>query len=150
MDKSDLKKLNRAGLLRLLMEAEEENETLRKQIETLREQLEDRTIRIDKSGSIADAALELNGVFAAAQAACTQYTENMRILSEANEEKCRTLEQETKDKCREMEEQTTAKCEQMLAEAREQSDRYRRLRGEELAQRLNPDVQASALREQIQ
>ena len=69
MAKDGLQKLNRAELLKLLLEVEEENEHLRKQVEDLQAQLDDRTIRIEKSGDLATAALQLNGVFEAADAA---------------------------------------------------------------------------------
>ena len=127
---NNLKKLNRSGLLQLLLEVEEENEDLRRQIGELKAQIEDRNIRIEKSGDIAAAALELNGVFSSAQAACQQYVDNIKArhdeldetchrIEQETREKCRMLERETEAKCREKEEQTAAECEKMLAEAKE-------------------------------
>lgn len=71
MTEKDLKRLSRKDLLEMLLELSRENEQLRKQ-------LEDRTIQIEKSGSLAEAALRLNGLFEATQAACEQYTLNIR------------------------------------------------------------------------
>ena len=81
MAKNDLKKLGRTDLLRLLLEAEEENDRLKEQVAELRAQLDDRSLRMENCGDLAAAALELNGVFAAAEEACRQYTENIRSRS---------------------------------------------------------------------
>ena len=46
MAKNDLKKLGRTDLLRLLLEAEEENDRLKEQVAELRAQLDDRSLRM--------------------------------------------------------------------------------------------------------
>ena len=134
MAKNDLRKLGRADLLRLLLEAEEENDRLKEQVAVLRAQLEDRTLRMENCGDLAAAALELNGVFVAAEEACRQYTENIRSRSEEIEarcsrmeresaEKCRRMEQETEKRCRAMEEETAQKFRRILSEVRSKYDR---------------------------
>ncbi len=88
MTSRELKKLNRADLLELLLEERRENERLRVKLKKAYAQLADRRIRIEKVGSLAEAALQLNGVFEAAEAAAIQYLENVRCLAEeSNEEK---------------------------------------------------------------
>ena len=113
MAKDKLKKLGRTELLNLLLEAEDENEKLKKQVNDLQTQLADRTIRIEKCGDIASASLALNNVFASAQAACEQYTESVKIRSEQIDEQCRAKEQACEEKCRRMEQESTEKCRQM-------------------------------------
>ena len=61
---------------------ERENERLRAQLQEMNEKLADRAIRIERAGSIAEAALQLNGVFQAAEEAAAQYLENVRRLAE--------------------------------------------------------------------
>lgn len=78
----DLKKLSRADLLELLLEQRRENEKLRAQLKRAKALLTDREIEIENAGSIAEAALKLNGVFEAAQKAADQYLENVRRLAE--------------------------------------------------------------------
>ena len=73
----DLKKLDRAELLELLIAVSKENEELRRRIEEQDKLLADRSIAISNSGSIAEAALQLSGIFDAAQAAADQYLENV-------------------------------------------------------------------------
>lgn len=72
-NKKALKKLSRVELLEMLLDVSSENETLRAENEMLRQELEEKRIRLKESGSIAEAALKLNDVFAAAQAAADQY-----------------------------------------------------------------------------
>lgn len=79
--KQELKDLSRAELLELLAAEAEENERLRAELEEARAQLKERRILIAESGSIAEAALALNGVFQAAQDAADQYLANVRFLA---------------------------------------------------------------------
>lgn len=81
MTERELRKLSRADLLELLLEETKENEKLRIQLEQAQEQLADRRILIENAGSIAEAALQLNGVFQAAEEAAAQYLENVRRLA---------------------------------------------------------------------
>lgn len=74
--------MSRAELLELLLEESRENERLRAQLQEMNEKLADRAIRIERAGSIAEAALQLNGVFQAAEEAAAQYLENVCRLAE--------------------------------------------------------------------
>lgn len=76
-EKDMLKKLSRQDLLEMLIESEKHVEQLEKELEEAKEQLRNRKIQIEESGSIAEAALKLNGIFEAAQAAADQYLENL-------------------------------------------------------------------------
>lgn len=113
MTDRELKKLSRADLLDLLVEQMKENEQLRTELEAVQKLLSERRIAIDKAGSIAEASLQLNGVFQAAQAACAQYIENVEQLSARQEQVCAQMERETR-----------AKCDHMITEARTQSQAY--------------------------
>lgn len=113
MTQKELKRLRRSDLLEMLLELSRENDKLRKENQSLRHQLNDRTIAIENSGSLAEAALQLSGIFAAAEAACEQYTQNIRTRSENMEQYCLR-----------MEEQTRQQCDAMLAKAREEAGTY--------------------------
>lgn len=106
MTAKELKRLSRSDLLEMLLALRKENEQLREQLELAQKQLENRRIEIEKSGSLAEAALRLNGIFEAAQAACEQYTENMRQRSEQQER------------------ETKAKCDALLEQAEKQAGNY--------------------------
>ena len=78
----DLKKLKRADLLELLLASRRENARLEAQLAQVTGQLQSKEILIAKSGSIAEAALQLNGVFEAAQNAVQQYMDNVQRQAE--------------------------------------------------------------------
>ena len=83
MTPKELRRLRRSDLMEMLLELSKENLQLRQELEEARQQLRDRTIAIEECGSLAEAALRLNGIFEAAQAACAQYEENLRLRCQA-------------------------------------------------------------------
>ncbi len=78
MTEKELHKLKRGELLEMMLAQSREIDALRARVSELEEKLADREIRIRESGSIAEAALKINGIFEAAQAAADQYIENVR------------------------------------------------------------------------
>ena len=99
MTEKDLRRLSRSDLLELLLAQRRDNEQLRCILDQTQAQLAERTIRIDKAGSIAEASLQLSGIFNAAQDSCQYYLENIKLLSERQNAVCQQMEQETKEKC---------------------------------------------------
>ena len=85
MTDKELRRLSRGELLEMLIAQMEENQLLKQQLKDAQIQLDNRQIAIETSGSIAEAALKLNGVFQAAEEAAQQYIENIkRKAEEAN------------------------------------------------------------------
>ena len=84
MTEKELRKLKRIEILELLLEQSRENERLREQLAEMNKKLEDKEIAIKESGSIAEAALKLNGIFEAAQKAADQYLENLKNQTDQN------------------------------------------------------------------
>ena len=106
MTSKELKKLRRSDLLEILLSLKKENDLLREQLQQARQELDDRAIALQDTQSLAEAALRLNGIFEAAQAACDQYTENVQL------------------RCGELERQTREKCDAMIAEAEAKTNSY--------------------------
>ena len=105
MTDKELRKLSRRDLLELLLAQSREQDALKQELAKAREELAKRQICLEQAGSIAEAALRLNGVFEAAQAAAQQYLENIRQRSEQTEEvfarreeACIRQEEEMKEK----------------------------------------------------
>ena len=132
MTDKDLRKLNRVELLQMLLEQGRQNDALRAQLDQANAQLASRQVALDEAGSIAEAAMQLNQVFASAQRAADQYLENIRTLSGRQEAVCAKREAESRSKCEQMlaeaqkkcqslEEQTRARCEAMTSEAERKS-----------------------------
>lgn len=87
----ELKRLNRAELLELLLTQTRETERLQKELEDTKARLNDRNLRIQETGDLAQAVLSLNGVMEAAQAAANQYLENIQAMERETKEKCQQL-----------------------------------------------------------
>lgn len=98
MTSKELKRMSRGELLQMLLSQVEENERLQKQLEDIRTQLKDRRIVCENAGSIAEAALKINGVFEAAQQAAQQYLDNVQLLKDEQDQLCRKLEEEAREK----------------------------------------------------
>ena len=75
MTKKELKKLNRYQLLELLVMQTERADKLQKQVDDLEKRLKDRDIKLSKLGSVAEASIQISGVFEAAQQAADLYLE---------------------------------------------------------------------------
>ena len=80
MKQENLTKLKRVDLLELLIAQGKEIDQLTEELARAQEELSQRRLVLDNAGSIAEAALRINGVFEAAQAAADQYLENIRIM----------------------------------------------------------------------
>lgn len=149
----ELRKMGRRELQDALMEREEELEHLRSRLVTAEKKLAEREILIDRAGSIAEAALAVNGVFEDAEKAAKQYLENIEKLSSRQESVCAQRDQESREKAdrilsdaqvradriveearkeaaallsdaKRKTEDTQQLCERLVAEAKQKSDRY--------------------------
>lgn len=78
MTTKDLRKLNRRQLLELMLKQSKRIDELEQQLMDARNALENQRIIKERAGSIADAALEINKVFEAAQNAANQYLYSVR------------------------------------------------------------------------
>ena len=132
MIEKDLRKLKRAELLEMLIAQGKEMQQLRAQMDEMQQNLNDREICLDKAGTIAEASLQLNGVFEAAQSAAQQYLENVQRMSDRQEQICADMERRTEEKCASMEQETKEKCEAMSREAQKDVEE----RWAELSKRL--------------
>lgn len=124
MTEKELKRLSRADLLEMLIDQSMELQKTQEQLKHLQMVLSSRQIALERAGSIAEASLLLNGVFDAAQAACVQYTENIRLLSERQTMVCQQLEEESRQRAEELLWDAERRCAAMEAETRKECDRW--------------------------
>ena len=118
MTEKEMKRLSRADLLEMLIAQSEELQTLRLKLEEAETALQKRELAINTAGSIAEAALQLNGVFEAAQASAQQYMDNIRLLSERQEAVCAQLEEESREKAERLVSEAEKKRDGMVKEMR--------------------------------
>lgn len=113
MTEKELKKLNRYQLLEMLIIQTERADDLQKRLEEAEAKLNSRDVQMTVLGSIAEASLQLNGVFEAAQKAADSYINAAKthaaeieedalrrareVLEEANR-KARSVRNESKGK----------------------------------------------------
>ncbi len=124
MTDKELRKASRTDLLKLLLAQKQENESLQAQLQQMQAQLDAKQLNIDQSGTLAEAALKLSGIFDAAESACQCYMENIRNLSGRQEVICRKMEQETREKCDRMLEQARQMSRVYWDEYTEKCNRY--------------------------
>lgn len=82
MTDREFRRLSRAELIEIIYELQRQNQQMERQLYEAQCLLNERTLRLSNAGSIAQAALALNGVFEAAQAAADQYLLSVRTLAE--------------------------------------------------------------------
>lgn len=135
MTDKELKRLSRSELLEMLIQQSKELELLRKQLNAAQTALQNREIAITNAGSIAEAALQLNGVFTAAQDACQQYMENICHLSQNQERICaqrdaesqaeaKRIVEEARKESEALEHETRMMCAEMVTKAKAESQAY--------------------------
>lgn len=130
MTEKELKRLSRTELLELLIEETRRGDRLEQELREAKEKLESREIKKERAGTLAEAALSINSVLEAADAAARQYLENVRNLAfDPAEESARMLA-ETEQRCRDMMEQ-----------AERDAQRYRDQVKQKLQKLINSDPQ---------
>ena len=122
MTDKEIRKLRRRDLLEMLIEAEKKNQALAAENEELLRQKEAREICISKAGSIAEAALQLNGIFEAAQQAAGQYLDNLRRISEEPEKMAESILAKAEKRAKQIEEEAEKKAEKIINAASKRAE----------------------------
>ncbi|MGN1333965.1 MAG: hypothetical protein ACI4U1_02520 [Anaerovoracaceae bacterium] len=98
MTDKEIRRLSRSELLQMLISQMEENEVLNEKLKKTEEELNKRCIAVEKAGSLAEAALSINEVFKAADAAASQYIENIEMLITKQETVCKNIQADAEKK----------------------------------------------------
>lgn len=78
MTDKELRRLSRQELLDIIYQLKKNEQRLQAQLEQAEQKLREREIRVSQAGSIAEAALALNGIFEAAQTAADDYLRSVK------------------------------------------------------------------------
>ncbi|MCD8048340.1 MAG: hypothetical protein LUG52_01840 [Clostridia bacterium] len=84
MQEKELRKMSRMELIEIIYALQQNEKGLRAENEDLKKRLEDKSIKIEKAGSIAEAAVALNSIFEDAERAAEQYISSVREMQEEN------------------------------------------------------------------
>ena len=113
----ELRRMHRAELIEIIYALKQSEDQLKAQNAALTAQLQDRQLRLESAGSIAQAALELNNVFAAAQSAADDYLHSVQAsLADTNATAANTLSQ-ARGEAKRILEQAQQECDAMTAAA---------------------------------
>ena len=78
MTDKELRRLRRDDLLQILINQQKQIDALNEELQRSKEALDNRDLAVQESGTLAEAALKMNGVFDAAQSAADEYLAQMR------------------------------------------------------------------------
>ena len=104
------KKQSRAELAALAASQAQEIAELREQLGKAQAQLREKQIVIERAGTMAEAAMSLNGVLKAADDAAAQYLENIRAFTEQQHRTCAQIERTTREQAEAMLRETEERC----------------------------------------
>lgn len=135
MTEGELKKLNRAELLAMLIAVTQRCEELEIELLDAEEKLDSRDIEISRAGSLAEAALKINKVLEAADQAGAQYLANLQRMYPgdgsvdtsaimAATASMGQSEAETRARCQKIEAETRKRCMEMIENAKRDSQAY--------------------------
>ena len=118
----ELRRMHRAELIEIIYALKQSEDQLKAQNAALTAQLQDRQLRLESAGSIAQAALELNNVFAAAQAAADDYLHSVQAnLADTDAAAANTLSQ-ARSEAKRILEQAQADADSLKAQAQQECD----------------------------
>ncbi len=143
----ELRRMHRAELIEIIYALKQSEDQLKAQNAALTAQLQDRQLRLESAGSIAQAALELNNVFAAAQAAADDYLHSVQAsLADTNATAANTLSQ-ARSEAKRILEQAQADADSLKAQAQQECDAMtaaaaqKRTQTEAMVERAEQEVQ---------
>ena len=134
MTDKELRHLSKLDLIEIIYQMKKTEEQLKAELKTANERLQCRDINFQEAGSIAEAALGLNGVFEAAQRAADDYLAQIHKNNEEAERRCAERIAETDAECQ-------RKCEATDKEIEEKWHNF----NEKVQQLLKAHAELSAL-----
>ena len=96
MTDRELRRLSRLELIDIIYELQKQKESADTELDETRKKLEERVLNIANAGSIADAAVSINKVLEAAQAAADQYLLSVKAADAGISDKLKEAEQQSR------------------------------------------------------
>lgn len=142
MDEKKLNNLSVGELRALLLSQQQEMEQLRSQLLETQSRLTDRHLALEEAGSIAQAALQLSGIFENAQQAADHYLENVESLHTRQEADYLQRLAEAEQQAQDLLQSTQQQCSDMERAARTKADYYWNALSEKIRQlyRQQPEL----------
>ena len=96
MTDKEFKRLSRAQLIEIIYQLQLQIDKLNEEKQALENELEDKRLRLQSAGNIAEAALEINDCFRSAQNAAEQYLNEIKAIREETEAERQRILKEAK------------------------------------------------------
>ena len=94
MISNELKKLNRRELVDIIYQMKKNEQLMQDEITSLQRELQEKRLRLEDVGSIADAAVSITDVFTAAQSAADLYLHEISCMKAETEKECSQMVEE--------------------------------------------------------
>lgn len=102
MISKELKRLSRRELIDIIYQMKKNEQQLQNEIDSLKEALEDKRIRLSKAGSVAEAAANITGLLTAAQTTADLYLNEIACMKAETEKECAAMIEEARKKAAEI------------------------------------------------
>jgi len=102
MISKELKRLSRRELVDIIYQLKKNEQDMQEEIESLKNELEDKRIRISTAGSIADAAMSVTNVFSTAQMTADIYLREISCMREDADRECAKKIEEAEKRVRDI------------------------------------------------
>ena len=102
MISKELKRLSRRELVDIIYQLKKDEQEMQEEIELLKNELQDKRIRISTAGSIADAAMSVTNVFSTAQMTADIYLREISCMREDADRECAKKIEEAEKRVRDI------------------------------------------------
>ena len=102
MISKELKRLSRRELVDIIYQLKKNEQEMQEEIELLKNELQDKRIRISTAGSIADAAMSVTNVFSTAQMTADIYLREISCMREDADRECAKKIEEAEKRVRDI------------------------------------------------
>ena len=125
MISKELKKMSRRELVDIIYQLKKNDQEKQEQIAALEEALQEKRIRLDVAGSIAEAAMDVTQLFATAQRTADLYLSEIAAMKEETEKACAKI----LDEARRQHNDLQARCQALQEEYDQLQAKLRQLEG---------------------
>lgn len=121
MTDKELRKLRRDDLLQILIDQQKQIDALKAELQLSKEALNNRDMAIQESGTLAEAALKMNGVFDAAQSAADEYVAQIRKKADEMAAEAEKKAEEARKQAENVVRNARSEAEHILSQARSEA-----------------------------
>lgn len=130
MISKELKRLSRRELVDIIYQLKKNEQEMQEEIELLKNELQDKRIRISTAGSIADAAMSVTNVFSAAQMTADLYLREISCMREDADRECAKKIEEAEKRVRDILADGEKKFDTLKAAYKKEYARWQQLKSE--------------------